>query len=356
MIEKLFNVFELYSEAVVVVEGDKAIYCNHAAKELFADALQETKLRDIFPSAFFEIDSECFASSITYQEKTYGVVVTSAEKYKIFSILLRQPGIVEETANLLDSLSGTMRDLLGIFSASANMLSPAIENLNDPKLNYALASFYHTYHSMSRLANNIKTFCNLYDYGKSFGFKTFDLVALCEEIIDSISYSLKDKNIHLEFEHDTEQILFKGQGDKIVQLILHLLSNSIKYTPPRGFISLSLKKTRADNILLSVKDNGEGIPSHVMVNIFNRYKEPKNLADPRGGVGMGLAIVQQIAELHGGNVVLESVRGAGTTVTVMLSNHASDDVSEKDEPPNINLLTNLSDVLPTECYFSKYLD
>ena len=93
-----------------------------------------------------------------------------------------------------------------------------------------------------------------------------------------------------------------------------------------------------------------------MVNIFNRYKEPKNLADPRGGVGMGLAIVQQIAELHGGNVVLESVRGAGTTVTVMLSNHASDDVSEKDEPPNINLLTNLSDVLPTECYYPKYLD
>lgn len=355
MIEKLYNVFELYNEAVIITEGDQAIYCNYAANEIFQDDLKENNLKNIFPCSFFEMDAECFASSITYNGQNYGVVVTTFEKYKIFSILLRRPGLAEETANLLDSLSGTMRDLLSILHISTKSLSPVIENMKDPKLTYSLASLNHAYFSMARLTNNLKTFCD-YDYTKAYSFSTFDLVVLCKEIIDSISYLLHEKEINLEFDHDVPKILFKGNGDKIAQLILHLLSNSIKYTPKNGSISLTLKKVRSENIILTVKDNGEGIPSHVMVNIFNRYKEPKNLADPREGVGLGLSIVQHIAELHGGNVVLESVKNVGTTVTVMLPNDAPDDVSQKDESPNINVLTNLSDVLPTKCYYPKYLD
>ena len=64
MIEKLYNVFELYNEAVIITEGDQAIYCNYAANEIFQDDLKENNLKNIFPCSFFEMDAECFASSI----------------------------------------------------------------------------------------------------------------------------------------------------------------------------------------------------------------------------------------------------------------------------------------------------
>jgi signal transduction histidine kinase len=103
------------------------------------------------------------------------------------------------------------------------------------------------------------------------------------------------------------------------QVLWNLLSNAIKFTPPGGRVEVRLARADAD-VEISVSDTGEGIAAEVLPFIFDHFRQADSTSTRRhGGLGLGLAIVQHLVELHGGSVRAESAgAGQGATVTVHL--------------------------------------
>jgi signal transduction histidine kinase len=106
---------------------------------------------------------------------------------------------------------------------------------------------------------------------------------------------------------------FVGDSQRIRQILFNLLSNAIGFSSPGQTILLEAQR-RDDEIIFTVRDRGSGIPPALLEQVFDRFKTQTTGSRHRG-VGLGLSIVRSLVELHGGRVLIDSVRGEGTTVT-----------------------------------------
>ena len=119
-----------------------------------------------------------------------------------------------------------------------------------------------------------------------------------------------------------EGIRVEADRTMLYQMILNLISNASKYSPDGSEIEVSVLRTRSEtghSVEIRIADHGRGIPSDDLAKVFDRfYRVDKDRSQDSGGIGLGLSITKMIAELHGGQVSLESIPGRGTTVTVFL--------------------------------------
>ncbi len=115
-----------------------------------------------------------------------------------------------------------------------------------------------------------------------------------------------------------EPVRIEGDPDRLKQLLLNLISNALKYTPPEGQITLALWPEGSEAVI-TVSDTGGGIPEEDLPHIFDRFYRVDEARDRKqGGAGLGLAIARWIAEAHGGQISAESQRGVGTTFIIRL--------------------------------------
>lgn len=122
------------------------------------------------------------------------------------------------------------------------------------------------------------------------------------------------RTLHIEAE---EQVTAQVDRTLISRLLQNLITNAAKYGRPNGNIWVSLK-TAGEEILLSVKDDGIGIPPEHQEKVWQRFYQADASRSEDSGVGLGLSMVKKIAELHGGYMTLESVPGEGSTFTLHL--------------------------------------
>jgi len=115
-----------------------------------------------------------------------------------------------------------------------------------------------------------------------------------------------------------DSLLLHVDAIRIVQVITNLLNNSAKYTPPGGRIALDIK-TEGTHIILSVEDNGIGIPAQALQSVFEMFNQvERNIGHAQGGLGIGLTLVREIVEMHGGTVDVVSTEGVGSKFSVTL--------------------------------------
>jgi two-component system, OmpR family, sensor histidine kinase VicK len=106
--------------------------------------------------------------------------------------------------------------------------------------------------------------------------------------------------------------------DRIEQVVLNIVSNSIKYTPSGGKITVYIGRLYSE-VYIKVSDTGMGIPESDLPRIFERfYRVDKARSREMGGTGLGLAIAKEIVEAHKGNISIISELGKGTEITVKL--------------------------------------
>ncbi len=126
--------------------------------------------------------------------------------------------------------------------------------------------------------------------------------------------------VHLGHE---DQALVMGDADRLRQLLLNLVDNAIKYTPPGGEVTLSLVR-EPGWVRVTVADTGIGIAPEDLPHIFDRfYRADKARSRAMGGTGLGLSIVQWIAQAHGGQITVESRPGEGSKFTLWLPAHSA---------------------------------
>ncbi len=145
-----------------------------------------------------------------------------------------------------------------------------------------------------------------------------DVRAVVEAALDSVRPAIQAKRLQVTVTVPNELEPIHADPDRLQQIVWNLLSNAVKFTPPEGRISVSARHANA-MVELSVADNGAGISAEFLPRVFDRFsQEDAGIAREQGGMGLGLAIVRHIAELHGGTVRVDSQEGAGATFHVRL--------------------------------------
>lgn len=144
--------------------------------------------------------------------------------------------------------------------------------------------------------------------------KTVDLAALLEENIDRLHS--RYPQLKVEWKVETDDAIVEADPKRLDQVIENLVSNAIKYAPGSP-IHLSLRES-GNQLQISVKDSGPGVPSQHRENIFKRFfRAPENKENVRGS-GLGLYICEQIVRAHKGEITVKSVKGAGAEFIITL--------------------------------------
>lgn len=179
-----------------------------------------------------------------------------------------------------------------------------------------LSGIYIEVLRVNRLVGDLTQLTKYENKSEKLNLSTFNL----SEIIYTIKFSLESKAINREItllvDSTVQDVI--GDSDKLSQVLVNLVSNSIKYSEKGGTILLSSYE-KEEGIIIRVKDEGIGIPIEDLPYIFERfYRVDQSRDKETGGAGIGLTITKEIIEAHGGNIVIESSPGHGTEVIVTL--------------------------------------
>ncbi|MDQ2974852.1 MAG: ATP-binding protein [Acidobacteriota bacterium] len=146
-----------------------------------------------------------------------------------------------------------------------------------------------------------------------------DIASVINAAIDSVQLAVDSKNLQLEVTLDPSARHTLGDSSRLQQVVWNLLANAIKFTPSGGRIEVKVKRA-GDDLQIRVSDTGQGISPEFLPFIFDRFRQADGTTTrAHGGLGLGLAIVRHLVELHGGTIRAESAgEGNGSTFTVRL--------------------------------------
>jgi signal transduction histidine kinase len=171
-----------------------------------------------------------------------------------------------------------------------------------------------------RLGNIIDDLLRLSELESGGGIEMaeMDLKGLIDEIVMGLGHALAVKQQTLSAEASSGDFIIRGDKDKLEQVFVNLVDNAIKYTKEGGRIKVLLTKA-GDSVIVTVEDNGIGIPTEDIERVFERfYRVDKAHSRELGGTGLGLSIAKHIVLVHNGKIRIESEVNKGTKVFVTL--------------------------------------
>ncbi|MDG1398380.1 MAG: ATP-binding protein [Polaribacter sp.] len=156
--------------------------------------------------------------------------------------------------------------------------------------------------------------------GTKLNIENFNILELVQNIFDLFEMKAKKRNISLSFDKIYEFPVFvKGDVEKIEQVLINLIVNSIKYGKPNGNIVFSAENYSDSKFIIKVVDDGEGIKKEHLPRLFERfYRVDQSRSRDQGGSGLGLSIVKHIIEAHNENIFLKSTFGKGSEFSFTL--------------------------------------
>ena len=215
--------------------------------------------------------------------------------------------------------SHELRTPLSVVMASADLLDND-PNITDPFLKQIIADVRDEVKKMTKLVGDLLTVARGDNKALKLKIVDFDLSELLMQTARIISPLAEKKSITVTTT-DTRRKIIEADEQRIKQLILILADNAVKYTPQNGKVTLSMESgaTKENIIAFSVTDTGIGISKEDTERIFDRfYRVDKARSRAMGGNGLGLAIAQEIVNLHNGEIKVDSTPGRGTKFTVLL--------------------------------------
>ncbi len=149
--------------------------------------------------------------------------------------------------------------------------------------------------------------------------RAVDIAPILQDALDVVRPAAEAKSIVLEVSVATKPLVVSGDPDRLQQVLWNLLSNAVKFTPVGGRVEVRVERV-ASQLAVTVEDTGIGIEPEFLPRVFERFRQAdSSTSRAQSGLGLGLAIVRHLVELHGGTVRAKSEgRGRGATFTVLL--------------------------------------
>jgi signal transduction histidine kinase len=191
--------------------------------------------------------------------------------------------------------------------------------LDDEAATRALETIERNARSQNQLIEDLLDVSRIITGKLRLDVRPVDPGAIIESALEAVLPAAEAKEIRLQKVLDTKVSSISGDSARLQQVIWNLLSNAIKFTPRGGSVQVRLERINS-HIEISVSDSGEGIKKEFLPFVFDRFRQADGTSARRfGGLGLGLAIVRHLVELHGGTVqATSSGDGAGAMFTVRL--------------------------------------
>ena len=245
----------------------------------------------------------------------------STDRY-LLTERIRSDDAVANRDDFLAIVTHDLRDLIGGIVMSSAVLSRRAPRNEEGEDTLAETRRIERYAArMNRLIGDLVDVASI-DAGKlAITAATGDLAMSIAEAQDTFRAMASAKGISLATKVDATPLLAAFDHDRILQVLANLISNSLKFTPQGGSITLRGEQD-AGGVRLSVTDTGSGIPVDSLERIFERFSQVGR--NDRRGLGLGLYISRCVVEAHGGRIWAESGRDAGSTISITLPARSSE--------------------------------
>jgi PAS domain S-box-containing protein len=217
----------------------------------------------------------------------------------------------------LATISHELRNPLNAILGWAHMMR--LGKLNQANMERAVETIYRNAKSQSQLVADLLDVSRIISGKLRLDVRTVDLISIVNAALDSIRPAADAKTIRLQTMLDPAAGPISGDADRLQQIVWNLLTNAVKFTPKGGKIQVKVQRVNS-HVEIVVSDSGVGISKEFLPYVFDRFRQADaSITRTQGGLGLGLSIVHQLVDLHGGTVAVQSEgEGKGATFTVTL--------------------------------------
>ncbi|ADL52086.1 sensor histidine kinase [Clostridium cellulovorans] len=254
----------------------------------------------------------------------YGIDVTKEIKH---SLELEKVNFMKN--EFFNLISHELRTPLTLIYSSIQLANEIYKTEITENLDKTLTRINKNTGRLLKLVNNILDISKLEAGYMVLNITNTEIVSNTEDIVESVIYHSNMKNVNVVFDTYEEEVYVHVDKEKYERIVLNLLSNAIKFSNDNKSIFVTMDFTE-NHFILSVKDQGVGIPKEKISTIFNRFYQVDNsLTRNAEGTGLGLSLVQKLVDLMDGEISVDSEEGVGTTFTVKLPRISKGDVQEE---------------------------
>ncbi len=285
-------------ELAELVEG-----CQHLA-------LHETRRAEVELHTPSPMVMEIYALPVPFSKKKKGCVLVLHDVTE-----LRR--LEQVRAEFIDNVSHELRTPLAAIVGYLETLrdEPSLETPTNRRF---VEVAHHHAERLTRLVNDLRGLSEIESGKVILRREAIRLGEVVEEVCEMFAAQVQKKQ--LEFHNQvTGEIRAWTDRDRVIQVLVNLVDNAVKYTPSGGTISFSVRQGGAGHLALLIQDTGPGIPSTDLPRITERfYRVDRARSREEGGTGLGLSIVKHLMQLLGGKLHIKSEMGKGTTVEIDL--------------------------------------
>jgi two-component system sensor histidine kinase GlrK len=239
-------------------------------------------------------------------------VAALAGAFNTMAARLREVDQLKET--FLATVSHELRSPLTSMREAAHLLREQVPGELNAKQMRLVAIVEQGTERLLRLVNQVLDFSRLRAGKLPLERRPLMLDRVVARAVEELRPQAAEAGVHLGFEQVGERFGYVGDEDRLVQVVVNLGTNAIRFTPRHGRVTVRVVDAGPE-LEIQVEDTGTGIPAAALPRIFGWYEQ----ADwRRGGTGLGLPIVRGLVEAHGGRVTVESQEGKGSRFTVLL--------------------------------------
>jgi signal transduction histidine kinase len=216
-------------------------------------------------------------------------------------------------SDFLLNVSHELRTPLTAIKGSVdNLLDGITGHLNEPQRKYLLRIKSNA-DRLVRLINDLLDLARIEEGRVQVTPTFFSLFGLARELLETLRPVAAKKDLDLELIHPQDPLIVHADRDKVGQILMNLIGNAIKFTPPGGQIEIELTGEQEERATTRISDTGEGIPPEELARVFDKfYQVQLGLEAKAKGTGLGLSIAKGLVELQGGRIWAESQVGHGS--------------------------------------------
>ncbi|HEX5834508.1 MAG TPA: ATP-binding protein [Pyrinomonadaceae bacterium] len=238
---------------------------------------------------------------------------------------------VAEKANqikdeFLATLSHELRNPLNVILGYSELFLRMPEIDESSRLRKMAEALRRNAQSQSQLINDLLDLSRLQRGKISLTHETVSLAAIIDNAVETVRTEAAAKGIEIGLNLADQFLLVDGDRLRLQQIAWNVLNNAVKFTPAGGSISIGLNREEQAAVLV-VEDTGQGIEASFLPHVFEMFRQADSSNSRRhGGMGIGLALVQQLVELHGGTITAESAgtnKGSRFTIRLPLANEVA---------------------------------